>query len=108
VKILLDECLPRYLKRALTGHDVRTIQEMGWAGRKNGELLALAEPAFEVFLTSDQNLRYQQNLAGRKIAILELPTNTLSVLKALQPEILLTISTIRSGDYLQIQKSSAP
>jgi hypothetical protein len=64
VKVLLDECLPRYLKSALAGHEVRTVQESGWSGLKNGELLNLAEPRFEVFLTSDQNLRYQQNLAG--------------------------------------------
>jgi uncharacterized repeat protein (TIGR03803 family) len=67
------------LKRVLTGHAVQTVQEAGWAGIKNGELLALAETNFDVFLTADQNLRYQQNLQGRTVAIVELPTNTLSV-----------------------------
>jgi hypothetical protein len=104
VKILLDECLPRYLKRALTGREVQTVQEAGWSGRKNGELLILAESTFDGFLTADQNLRYQQNLAGRTIAIIELPTNTLSVVKSLVPEILIALGTIRPGDYLQIKR----
>jgi len=105
VKVLLDECLPRYLKTALVGHEVRTVQESGWSGLKNGELLNLAEPLFDVFLTSDQNLRYQQNLAGRKIAIVELPTNTLSVVQTLVPEILSVLQTVRSGDYLPVKRS---
>jgi len=103
VKILLDECLPRYLKQALTGHEIITVQEMGWSGRKNGELIELAETRFDVFLTSDQNLRYQQNLAARTIAIIELPTNTLSVVKKLTPEILNALPTMARGTYLQIR-----
>jgi hypothetical protein len=97
VKILIDECLPRYLKRALIGHDVQTVQEAGWSGIKNGELLTLAEPRFEIFVTADQNLRYQQNLAKRTIGIIELPTNTLSVVKALVPEILKRLTKIGPG-----------
>jgi predicted nuclease of predicted toxin-antitoxin system len=103
VKVLLDECLPRYLKRALADHTVQTVQEAGWAGAKNGELLTLAESNFDVFLTSDQNLRYQQNLTGRTISIIELPTNTLSVVKSLVPEILRALSAIERGSYLQIK-----
>jgi predicted nuclease of predicted toxin-antitoxin system len=106
VKVLLDECLPRYLKRALTGYDVQTVQDAGWAGQKNGELLALAETAFAIFITSDQNLRYQQNLSDRTIAIIELPTNTLSVVKILVPQILDALSTIKSGEYVQIKKTN--
>ena len=60
MRILLDECVPRPLRRELPGHNVRTIQEMGWAGKKNGELLALmAGAGFEVLLTVDQSLRHQ-------------------------------------------------
>ena len=103
MKILIDECLPRYLKRALIGHAVQTVQEAGWSGIKNGELLTLAESNFEVFLTADQNLRYQQNLTGRTIAIMELPTNTLSVVKILVPEILNGLTAISPGDYMQIK-----
>jgi hypothetical protein len=63
MKILIDESLPRYLKAVLREHEVRTVQEMGWSGTKNGPLLALTEANFDLFLTADQNLRYQQGLA---------------------------------------------
>jgi hypothetical protein len=104
VKILIDECLPRYLKAALIGHSAQTVQEAGWSGIKNGELLGLAEASFEVFLTADQNLRYQQNLKARKITVIELPTNTLSVVKALTPKILKILETISPGAYTQIER----
>jgi hypothetical protein len=69
VKVLLDECLPRKLKAGFTGHDCKTVPEAGLAGKKNGVLLSLAEDAgFDVFLTMDKGLQYQQNLAGRSIA----------------------------------------
>ena len=80
------------------------MQGARWSGIKNGELLALAETNFEVFLTADQNLRYQQNLAGRAIAIIELPTNTLSVVTTLVPEILNELTTIQPGNYIRIKK----
>ena len=105
MKVLIDECLPKYLKKALAGHEVETVQGAGWSGVKNGELLKLAEITFEVFVTADQNLRYQQNLSERKIAIIELPTNTLSVVKQLTPEILNALSTITHGAYLRIVRS---
>jgi predicted nuclease of predicted toxin-antitoxin system len=72
MRILLDECLPRKLKNHLAEHECRTVQEMGWAGKSNGDLLDLAESQFEVFVTIDANLRYQQSLRGRRIAILVL------------------------------------
>ncbi len=72
MNILLDECVPKRLKRYLVGHAVRTVVEMGWSGTKNAHLLTLAEPYFEVFITVDQNLRYQQNLRGFKVAIIVL------------------------------------
>ena len=103
MKVLIDECLPHYLKRALAGHSVQTVQEAGWSGRKNGDLLTLADTTFDVFVTADQNLRYQQNLTGRNIAIIELPTNTLSVVKSLAPEILSALSKINRRDYFQIK-----
>ena len=68
MRVLLDECLPRRLKRELVGHDVRTAPEMGWASKTNGELLALASAEFDVFLTSDRNLSRQQNLSAFDIA----------------------------------------
>jgi predicted nuclease of predicted toxin-antitoxin system len=74
MKILLDACVPRPLRKFLPDHTVHTTQEMGWGKLKNGALLQAAEPQFDAFLTSDQNLKYQQNIAGRKLAILVLPT----------------------------------
>ena len=64
MRVLLDEQLPRRLVRELTGHDVRTVQQQGWAGLQNGELLRrAADEGFQVFLTGDRNLQFQQNLA---------------------------------------------
>jgi len=62
VKVLVDECVPLKLVRLLTGHAFSTAQQKGWDGFTNGKLLALAEPEFDLFLTSDRNLQYQQNL----------------------------------------------
>jgi predicted nuclease of predicted toxin-antitoxin system len=106
VKVLIDECLPHYLKQALAGHAVQTVREAGWSGIENGELLTLAESNFEVSVTADQNLRYQQNLSRQMIAIIELPTNTLSVVKPLVPEILSALSAISRGDYIQIKRQT--
>jgi len=68
VKILLDECTPHVVKKSLPTRDVSTVQEMGWAGIGNGELLNRAEGEFDVFITTDKKLRYQQNLSGRNLA----------------------------------------
>src|SRR5215213_88544 len=70
MRVLLDECLPRKLKRELLGHEVKTVPEAGWSGKKNGELLRLAGEAFDVFVTVDQNLRYQQNLVTVPLAVI--------------------------------------
>ena len=71
MRLLLDECVPRKVKNSLPGHDCRTVPEEGMAGKKNGELLLLAEqPGFEVFLTLDRGLEYEQNLQRRIMAII--------------------------------------
>ena len=72
MRILVDECLPKDLVGWLKGLNVKTVQQVGWAGVKNGELLRRAESEFDVFLTADRNLRYQQNLKARRLAILVL------------------------------------
>jgi hypothetical protein len=82
VNILLDECVPWPMHKFLAGHDCTTAQKCGWGGIENGELLRLAEDKYDLFITSDQNVRYQQNLSGRKIAILELSTNDLYRIQA--------------------------
>lgn len=81
MKIILDENLPRALKRYLSAYEVTTVQEQGWAGVRNGELIARIDGVYDVLLTSDKNLKYQQNLTGRSIAIIELPTNRLKLLE---------------------------
>ncbi|MGH7996062.1 MAG: DUF5615 family PIN-like protein [Opitutaceae bacterium] len=75
MKVLVDECVPAKLSRLLGNHDFSTARDQGWGGLKNGRLLALAEPEFDLFLTCDRNLEYQQNLRGRKIGIVLLSTN---------------------------------
>jgi len=77
MKVLLDECLPRRLKDDVLADLVRTVPEMGWASIENGALLRLAELEFDVFLTRDRNLQYQQNLAAFDVAVIVLvaPTN---------------------------------
>src|SRR5947209_3554740 len=78
MKILLDECAPRKLKSFLEnhGHVCSTAQEQGWSGIRNGELLALAEVSFDVLISIDRNIRYQQNLAGRRLALVIIRART--------------------------------
>jgi hypothetical protein len=78
VKILLDESVPRLLKLRLTQLNISTVHEIGWAGIQNGELLRRADELFEVFITADQSLRYQQDLSRCKLAI---PAETVSNLR---------------------------
>ena len=83
MKVLLEVCTPVQVRLALTGLEVRTAQEMGWGELENGALLAAAEVAgFDIFVICDKNLRYQQNLAGRRLAIIELWTNHRPTLEA--------------------------
>ena len=87
MRVLLDECVPRPLVKLLPGHQVSTVQQAGWDGIGNGELLLRAEGQFDAFITADRNLRYQQQLSRRKIGIVELPTNDWSILKNLGPAV---------------------
>jgi predicted nuclease of predicted toxin-antitoxin system len=99
VRVLLDECLPRRLKRELAGHDARTVPEMGWASKRNGELLALAAAQFDVFLTADRNLSYQRDLSAVGIAVVVLvaPSNSIDDLRLLSPQILEALTTAKRG-----------
>ena len=85
MRILLDECVPWPTRHLLSGHDCISVQKQGWKGIKNGELLALAAKEFNLFVTSDQNIRYQQNLLGSTISVLELSTNDLRRIRAAAP-----------------------
>ncbi len=100
MRILLDECVPVQVRNALAGHQVSTAQNIGWAGISNGELLQRAEQAsFELFIIADKNLRYQQNLKDRELAILELWTNHRPTLEKHLDEIRVAVNAISAGEY---------
>jgi hypothetical protein len=105
MKVLLDECLPKKIKREVQADFVRTVPEMGWAGTKNGALLRLMELEFNVFLTNDQNLEYQQSLKQFEIAIVILValTNDIEDLKPLMPAANDAIRTIGSKEIKYIK-----
>ena len=104
MRVLLDECVPRKLGRELTDHEVVTVTERGWSGVENGELLALAEAEFDVFLTVDQNLKYQQNLTSIKIGLILMiaRNNGLKALSPLMPEVRRALETIKVGEFVRI------
>jgi hypothetical protein len=99
LKILLDECLDRRLGRELPEHDVRTVPQMGWPGIKNGQLLSRAQGEFDVFITVDRNLAFQQNLPNFSIAVLVLhaPTNRLQDHLPLIPAIRASLRDLKAG-----------
>ena len=100
--IILDENVPQALKQMLWGHRVTTVQEKGWGGIQNGELLAFLDGYFDVFITADKNLRYQQNLSQRKIAIIELPFNSRRQVMPLAQKILRAVEKVKNNDYIGI------
>src|SRR6266568_2145894 len=104
MRILLDECVPRALRKELHGHEVMTVAEAGWAGVKNGELLQLAARQFDLLLTVDRNLEYQQNFAGLALAVIVVhaPSNDVSVLRPLMPAVLAAISETKPGKVTHI------
>jgi len=102
VKVLFDECMPQPLRRYLGDFEISTAQEVGWGRVKNGELLKRAEGVFDAFLTADQRLKYQQNLAGRQLAILVLSTNRWPRVKAKTAEIIAAVQSLKPGDYVEL------
>ena len=103
MKILLDECVPWPMHSLLLPHECITAQKHGWGGIKNGDLIRLAETEFNIFVTADQNIRYQQNLAGRRIAILELSTNDLRRIRAATAQIQAAIASIQPAVFLKLE-----
>jgi predicted nuclease of predicted toxin-antitoxin system len=99
VRLLLDECIDRRLARELIGYEVKTVPQMGWAGIKDGQLLVLAEAKFDVFITVDRNLSFQQNLPQFGIAVIVLHafSNRLADLKSLVPGIIEVLATVTKG-----------
>ena len=92
--------------RFLSGHELSTVQSLGWRGILNGELLRLAEESFDVFVLADKNMRYQQDIDGRHIAIIELPTNRWPLLLPLAPRIAEVLGSVRPGEYIVIDPNS--
>jgi hypothetical protein len=102
MRILFDQGTPVPLRDHLTGHDIETAFELGWSTLENGALLAAAEDSFELLITTDQKLRYQQNLAGRKLGILILMTTSWPRIQKSIPEILKAIDGLSSGQFVEI------
>ncbi len=103
--LLLDECVPRPLRRDLVGHDVRHAIDMGWSGKRNGELLRLmAAEGFTAFLTSDQNLEFQQNLQASRMGVVVVlaKTNRLRDLRPLVPQILDALGRVQPGQVIRV------
>lgn len=105
MRVLIDECLPRALKGYISEHECATVQQMNWAGKKNGELLAAADSQFDVLLTIDGGMQYQQNLTGRHIAIVVISarSNQLEDLLPMMAEVASAIKDVRSGQVLRIE-----
>jgi len=105
VKVLLDECIDRRLAKDLVGYEVKTVPQMGWATIKNGELLALAEQEFHIFLAVDRNLAFQQNLHRYNLVVIVFcaKTNRLGDLRSLMPNLLELLSTAKVGEVLWVR-----
>ncbi len=104
MRIVFDENVPWPLRKFLPDHDVTSVQREGFGGMENGELLRHLDGGFDLFILCDKNLRYQQNLSGRVIAIIELPTNRWPVLINLQVEIVRAVASSLPGSYLTVEE----
>lgn len=103
MKVLLDESVPQKLRLLIEGHTVITVAFQGWSGLKNGALLTAAEETgFDLFITADQEIGYQQNLAGRRLALLVLSTNNWDCIKAGLALLLAAIAEVKPGSYAQV------
>lgn len=104
MRLLLDESVPRRLKRALPDHEVNTVIEMGWSGIKNGDLLALAAPSFDAFITVDKNLPYQQDLSSLalSVVVLDAHSNELSALLPLVPRLEQALTKLTPRTYVKV------
>ena len=104
MRILLDESLPRRLRGELQGHSVSTVTRCGWSGMENGELLRIAAQEFDVFLTADQNLEYQQNLQALPLTVIVLIArdNTFETLQSLIPDVLDRLARIEPCTLVKV------
>ena len=103
MRILFDQGTPAPLRHPLAGHSVETAYERGWSSLNNGDLLAAAEGAgFDLFVTTDQNLRYQQNLVGRRLAILVLPTTRWPIIQRHFAEVAAAVTSMQPGGFREL------
>jgi hypothetical protein len=103
MRVLFDQSTPVPLKQHLPDHQVQAAFELGWSRLTNGELLAAAEGRFDVFVTCDRNLQYQQALAGRKLAILVLPTTSWPRLRDRTEVIAAAVVKLKPGEYRELE-----
>ena len=106
MRILLDECLPKDFKYELAGHQAATVGDMDWLGIKNGQLLTLAEEQFDIFLTADRGIEYQQNLRNRQITLIILvaPKTSVETLRPLTPLLLEALQTVAPGQIVHVSE----
>lgn len=102
MKILLDECTPRIVQRRLPKLDISTVQQVGWGGVKNGELLARAEGRFDVLVTADRNLQSQQHITGRRLAVIVLPSNRVPDVVAVLAALEVALQAIQPGTVVEL------
>jgi hypothetical protein len=106
MKILFDHGTPAPLRHALTGHTVSTAYEMTWTELNNGALLAAAETRFDALITTDRNLRHQQNLSGRRrLAVLVLPTTSWPKIRDHEAQVVAAVNALRAGDVVELKFS---
>jgi hypothetical protein len=106
VKVLLDQNAPRQLRSVLSDHDVRSAYQMGWDKLTNGDLLDAAQRGgFEVVITADRSIRYQQNLSGRRIAIVELDTNHWITIRTNPAAVMAAVAGAGEGTYTVVRFS---
>lgn len=106
MRILFDQGTPAPLRRELADHQVVTAYEAGWSNLVNGQLLQAAESAFDAFVTTDKNLRYQQNLEGRRLAILVLPTTSWPKIRDHAAEVRAALTSLKPGDFVELTFAS--
>jgi hypothetical protein len=103
MKIFFDHGTPAPLRHALIDHVVSTAHEMAWTELDNGALLKAAEAQFDALITTDQNLKYQQNLRGRHLAILVLPTTSWPKIRGRESEVVAAVNALRAGDFIELK-----
>jgi hypothetical protein len=103
VKILLDEGVPEVIQQRLLAFSIFTVEQMGWRSLKNGELLNRMMGEFQIIITTDKSLPFQQNLKKRQISAIILPTNEIPAVINLLPQLEIAIATIEQGDFKELK-----